>query len=249
MDDIRISGHLNFEIIEPGFVQVKRDFNHFYAYKNGKPAYSFIFVQKGEINYHFIPLKKKVLLEKNMGIFIPKNLPYNATYLQDSTQIKILTFDVKTTRALPYLNEPTPLSIPELPLLFTSISPQNMYSPLFLSSKIYELLHYLETTENSIPKKYQKLRPALLELKNEYFKNEKISYYADLCSMSESNFRKLFKEYTGHNPINYRNLIRISAVQSLLNTGETTISEAAYLVGFNNMSYFYQVYNKYKGGE
>ena len=88
--------------------------------------------------------------------------------------------------------------------------------------------------------------PALLELKQQYFKNEKISYYSELCDMSESNFRKLFKEYTGHTPISYRNLIRISAVQALLNTGETTISEAAYLVGFNNMSFFYEVYNKHK---
>ena len=107
-------------------------------------------------------------------------------------------------------------------------------------------MHYFEKTGNTIPQKYQKLLPALWELKQQYFKNEKISYYAELCSMSESNFRKLFKEYTGNNPITYRNLIRISAVQTLLNTGEATISEAAYLVGFNNMSFFYQVYNKYK---
>ena len=79
----------------------------------------------------------------------------------------------------------------------------------------------------------------------EYFKNEKISYYAQLCGMSESNFRKLFKEYTGKSPIEYRNLIRISAVKTLLNSSELTVSEAAYLVGFNNMSYFYEVYNKY----
>ena len=89
--------------------------------------------------------------------------------------------------------------------------------------------------------------PALLELKQQYFKNEKISYYAQLCSMSESNFRKLFKEYTGTSPITYRNLIRVSAVQSLLNTGEINVSEAAYLVGFNNMAFFYQTYHKHQG--
>ena len=246
MEDIRFSGHLSFEIVEPGFVQVERSANYRFSYKTGKAAYSFIFVQKGEMDYYFIPLKKHVRLEKNMGIFIPKNLPYTATYMQTSTQIKILTFDVVGNNVLPSLSKPISLSIPELSILFASISQHNLYSPLFLSSKIYELLHYIETTENVIPTKYQTLRPALMELKQQYFKNEKIAYYAQLCLMSESNFRKLFKEYTGHSPITYRNLIRISAVQTLLNTGETTISEAAYLVGFNNMSFFYQVYNKYK---
>ncbi len=246
MEDIRFNGHLNFEIVEPGFVQVERNENYSFLYKNGKPAYSFIFVQKGAMKYHFIPLKKYVYLEKNTGIFIPKNLPYKATYLQASTQIKILTFDIKGQGLLGGLDAPIHLKSSELALVFSSISRQNMYSPLFLSAKIYELFHHIETTENTPPKKYKKLAPALLELKHQYFKNEKISYYANLCSMSESNFRKLFKEYTGNTPITYRNLIRISAVQSLLNTGEMTISEAAYLVGFNNMSFFYEVYNKHQ---
>lgn len=246
MEDIRFSGHLNFEIVEPGFVQVERKENYTFLYKNGKPTYSFIFVQKGSMKYYFIPLKKYICLEKNTGIFIPKNLPYKATYLQDATKIKILTFDIKENGVLDRFNAPLCLKSPELALVFSSISKQNMYSSLFLSAKIYELFHHMETTENTLPKKYNKLAPALLELKHQYFKNEKISYYAELCSMSESNFRKLFKEYTGNTPVAYRNLIRISAVQSLLNTGEMTISEAAYLVGFNNMSFFYEVYNKHQ---
>lgn len=246
MEDIRFNGHLNFEIIEPGFVQVERKENYSFLYKNGKPAYSFIFIQKGSMKYNFMPLKQTIYLEKNTGIFIPKNLPYKATYLQDGTKIKILTFDIKENNLLGNLDAPLRLNSPEFSLVFSSISRQNLYSPLFLSAKIYELFYHMETMENALPKKYNKLAPALLELKNEYFKNEKISYYAELCSMSESNFRKLFKEYTGHTPITYRNLIRISAVQSLLNTGEMTISEAAYLVGFNNMSFFYEVYNKHQ---
>jgi len=247
MEDIRFNGQLNFEIKDPGFLQVQRNAMYRYPFKNGKPAYSFIFVQKGEMLYHFLSSKKKILIEKNTCLFIPKNLPYEATYLQDSTQIELLTFDVKNDDFLANFSMPIPLKNPELILLFSSISPQNRHSPLFLSAKIYELLHYLDTTANSLPKKYQKLLPALLDLKQQYFKNEKISYYAQLCSMSESNFRKLFKEYTGTSPITYRNLIRVSAVQSLLNTGEINVSEAAYLVGFNNMAFFYQTYHKHQG--
>lgn len=246
MEDIRIYGNLDLEIKKPGFTQVTRA-NHFrYAYKNGKSLFSFVYVKKGTLQYYFNTLKKSICVEQGSSIFIPKGLPYQATYLQDDTTIKILTYDVKKSNPLTGISLPKLISNPEQTLVFSSISKQNMYSPLFLCSKIYELLHYLGSADNTIPNKYNKLLPALLDLQQQYFKNEKISYYAGLCSMSESNFRKLFKEYTGNNPITYRNLIRISAAAALLNTGEATISEAAYLVGFNNMSFFYQVYNKYK---
>ena len=65
-----------------------------------------------------------------------------------------------------------------------------------------------------------------------------------MCNMSESNFRRLFKEYTGHSLIEYRNLIRISEAKKMIESKEYTVAEAAYLTGFNNMSFFYDVYNK-----
>jgi AraC-like DNA-binding protein len=198
------------------------------------------------LRYDFTTLKKTILVEQGSGIVIPKNVPYHATYLFEDTKIKMLSFDMKGDSILKSFDKPCNVKSPEISLLFSSISPQNIHNSLFLSARIYELLYYLEQIDESVPKKYRKLSPALLDLKRQYFKNEKISYYAELCSMSESNFRKLFREYTGKSPIEYRNLIRISAVQALLNTGEATINEAAYLVGFNNMSFFYEVYNKYK---
>jgi hypothetical protein len=71
MEDIRFNGQLNFEIKEPGFVQVQRNAMYRYPFKNGKPTYSFIFVQKGEMLYHFLSSKKKILIEKNTCLFLP----------------------------------------------------------------------------------------------------------------------------------------------------------------------------------
>lgn len=244
MQDIRFDGHLNLAIQDPGFAQLTRQANHEFAYKNGKSLYSFIFVQHGELQYHFTTLKKYILIQKNDILFIPKGLPYETIYRKDDTQIKILTFDI-TANVLPAnFSAPAKINHSELVFTFSSVSQENMYSSLFLSSKIYELLHFLQNTEIGLRRKYEKLTPALQELKQQYFKNEKISYYADLCDMSESNFRKLFREYTGKSPIEYRNAIRIAAAKNLLKTGELTVSEAAYLVGFNNMSFFYEMYHK-----
>lgn len=245
MEDIRLYTYPHYEIKDLGYAQIERNAEYRFSFKSGKPQYSFIFVRAGAMRYRFPTLKKTLVLEKDSVLYIPKLLPYEATYLQDDTKIKILTFDMEYNADLVCLNEPIVTRTPDSTLVFSSISKQNMYSSLFLSSKIYELLYLITTTNNAIPKKYRALAPALTELQQQYFKNEKIVYYAKLCGMSESNFRKLFKEYTGKSPIEYRNLIRISAVKTLLNTSELTVSEAAYLVGFNNMSYFYEVYNKY----
>ncbi len=244
MQDIRFDGRLNLTIREPGFANLTRQANHEFTYKNGKKLYSFIFVQHGELLYQFNTLKTTILLHKNDVLFVPKNLPYTAIYRKDGTQIKILTFDMKGNNLSDNFSEPVKINNAELVFTFASVSQENMYSSLFLSAKIYELLHFLKNTELGLRRKYEKLSPALQELKQQYFKNEKISYYAALCNMSESNFRKLFREYTGKSPIEYRNSIRIAAVKNLLKTGELTVSEAAYLVGFNNMSFFYEVYNK-----
>ncbi|MBQ8446957.1 MAG: helix-turn-helix transcriptional regulator [Clostridia bacterium] len=244
MQDIRFDGRLHLKIQEPGFAHLTRKENHEFTFRRGKKLYSFIFVLHGEMEYHFNTLKTTIRLEKHDVLFIPKNLPYKAIYLKDATQIKILTFNMKTDALPANFSSPAKINNPELSFSFASVSPENMYSTLFLSAKIYELLHFLESAELGLRRKYEKLFPALQELKQQYFKNEKISYYATLCSMSESNFRKLFKEYTGKSPIEYRNSIRIAAVKNLLKTGELTVSEAAYLVGFNNMSFFYEVYNK-----
>ena len=244
MQDIRFDGHLNLTIENPGFANLTRKANHEYAFKNGKSLYSFIFVQHGELEYYFNTLKKKILLVKNDVLFVPKNLPYKATYCKDDTRIKILTFDIQGNNLSDNFSEPVKINDSELVFTFASVSQKNMYSSLFLSAKIYELLHFLKNAEFGLRRKYQKLFPALQELKQQYFKNEKISYYAALCEMSESNFRKLFREYTGKSPIEYRNSIRIAAAKNLLKTGELTVAESAYLVGFNNMSFFYELYNK-----
>ena len=71
-----------------------------------------------------------------------------------------------------------------------------------------------------------------------------MSHYAEMCNMSEANFRKLVKEYTGYSPIDYRNHIRITEVNRMLENGGVTVADAAYLAGFNNMSFFYTLYRK-----
>ena len=121
---------------------------------------------------------------------------------------------------------------------------KNSDNTFFLASVIYRILAELCAPQPETDKKYRKIIPALEALRDRYYENQKLSYYAELCGMSESNFRKLFREYTGSSPIEYRNSVRILQVKRMLDSGEYTVCEAAYTAGFNNISFFYEIYNK-----
>lgn len=245
MDDIRYSTDLNYELKDLGFVSVVRKENFVFPFLSGKGTHSFVFVERGQMEYYFPTLKRKIFVEKDGMLFIPKKLPYRATYLKDNTKAHILTFDFRSEQTPNKWAEPVLQSDAEISLIFRSVTPAKMANSLFLAAKIYELLYRVELYTTSIPQKYRKLLPAIKELQETYYKNEKITHYAQLCNMSEPNFRRLFKEYTGKSPVEYRNLIRIVNVKRLLASGEFKIAEAAYLVGFNNMSFFYEIYNKF----
>ena len=80
-----------------------------------------------------------------------------------------------------------------------------------------------------------------------WHENRTVSYYAELCNMSEMNFRRLFREYTGMSPIEYRNDIRLTNARNKLQSGEYNVSEAAEICGFSNLSFFIRLYKKKYG--
>lgn len=119
--------------------------------------------------------------------------------------------------------------------------------PFYYVSCLYNLLWQIDESYSVIPAKYKKLRAALSEIAEYWYKNETVAYYAELCSMSEVNFRRLFKEYTGLSPIDYRNDIRLSNAKSKLKSGEYNVSEVAELCGFSNLSFFIRLYKEKYG--
>jgi len=62
--------------------------------------------------------------------------------------------------------------------------------------------------------------------------------------MSEVNFRRLFREYTGMSPIDYRNDLRLKNARAMLASGEYNVTEAAEASGFSNLPFFIRLYKK-----
>ena len=244
MEDIRFDGKLERKIDNIGFINVLRSAGYSFEFKSGKPLYSLILVESGELEYRFINSGENIRIKKGQLLYIPKLLPYRAEYLKDGTKVKALTFDISSDTLPDFYAYPAKFVYTEILTVFSGISTQNTRNTLYLSAKIYELLYLLESDTRNVPKKYQKILPAITEINRKYFENQKLSYYSDMCNMSESNFRKLFREYTGKSPVEYRNNIRLFEVKKMIASGEFTVAEAAYTAGFNNMSFFYKIYGK-----
>ncbi len=65
-----------------------------------------------------------------------------------------------------------------------------------------------------------------------------IQQVAEDLGVSYSNFRKLFKEYTGLSPATYQQELRLQRAKELLTTTDYSIKEIAYRLNFESPDYF-----------
>ena len=242
----------NFAVENISIVNVSRPQNYKHSYRGGRTNHGFIYIVRGEMCDTFLNgTPYDIRAKEGELIFIPKGSSYIGTYLEDNTEIKIVQFDLKSGSLPDYLSTPRKLDLPNAKKLIDGFfEPSNnpSYShPFYYLSCLYELLWQIDKYCTRIPTKYKKLKPALKDISANYSKNESVEYYAKLCDMSEVNFRRLFREYTGTSPINYRNDVRLAHARICLQSGEYNVSEAAEESGFSNLSFFIRLYKKKYG--
>ena len=74
-----------------------------------------------------------------------------------------------------------------------------------------------------------------------------ISRLADMAGVSETYFRREFREYFGTSPGAYLKKIRLENARLLLSTGYYTVSEIAVRCGFQSLSYFSYEFHRLTG--
>lgn len=228
---------------------VSRPKNYQHSFRNGRNKHGFIYVVSGQMYYDFYnETEENLYVSAGELLFVPKNSIYTGNYREDNTKIEIVQFDIAEGELPEYLSAPVIIEIPQagecMKSFFRYIENHLPDHPFYYLSCLYSLLWQIDENYSKIPKKFKKLQPALAELSEYWNKNEEVAYYAALCDMSEVNFRRLFREYTGTSPIAYRNDIRLTNAKSKLQSGEYNVSEAAEICGFTNLSYFIRLYKK-----
>ena len=67
-----------------------------------------------------------------------------------------------------------------------------------------------------------------------------------LC-MGYSNFRRIFKEYTGFSPAKYIQEVRIGKVKEALTNSSVPVKQVAFSMGYENEDYFFTAFRRLTG--
>lgn len=242
----------NFSVENIQVINVIRGKSHINFFREGRANHGFIYVVRGAIRCDFSGnTPESIPVTSGEVLFVPRGTVYSTTYTAEETEIKIVQFDLISGELPHYLTTPLKPALPNAGELVEAFwKPPDSYAfghPFYSLSCFYDLMWQLDLSQSRIPSRYKKLQPALMALSADFSHNQPIGYYAALCSISEPTFRRLFREYTGLSPVEYRNDLRLGAARMKLQSGEYNVSEAAESSGFSNLSFFIRLYKKKYG--
>ena len=101
---------------------------------------------------------------------------------------------------------------------------------------MYSLERNIELNKNQ--QQVDMVGKARLRIRESLESDVTIQKIAEELGVSYSNFRKLFKEYTGLSPATYQQELRLLRAKELLSTTELSIKEIAYRLNFESPDYF-----------
>ena len=115
------------------------------------------------------------------------------------------------------------------------------YEPFFL----IDIIKLVDTALNLYlpPDKRKIIEPVISYITNHYNENLSLKILSDIAGVSNTYLNKLFKEYTNVSPINYLINVRLSKAKEFIEDGYS-VSDAATLSGFNDVSYFSNMFKK-----
>ena len=105
-----------------------------------------------------------------------------------------------------------------------------------LIGKMYSLERNIELGKNQT--QVNMVGKARLRIRESLESSLTIQEVAEELGVSYSNFRKLFKEYTGLSPATYQQELRLLRAKELLTTTDLSIKEIAYRLNFESPDYF-----------
>lgn len=104
-----------------------------------------------------------------------------------------------------------------------------------------------EIDDKQFSKNDIRIQEAMEYIVKNYNRNITLKECADNCFMGESNFTKVFHNIVGVNFKTYVNSVRIEKACELLVNSDLTITQISETVGFDNSSYFANVFKKTLG--
>ena len=116
-----------------------------------------------------------------------------------------------------------------------------------LMIEIHRLTHDSSQTQIQYKSGYNKILPAISYLSTHFNEEIRSKQLADICFLSETHFRRIFKACTGLSPLDYLYQIRISSAKALLKSNTLSILEICYGIGYSSQTSFNKHFKHYTG--
>lgn len=156
-----------------------------------------------------------------------------------------------------YLDDSNPIKSELEPLInnLTDINwPDGNKNELLIKARLLEIMHIIKNhckkvqgDEKNANEVNRKIKKSLIYLETNYHENITIAQIAKVSNFSESYFSKLFRQLTGSSFTRYLKDYRLERAAQMLRNSDSRVSNVAFLVGFNNLSYFTRAFKtKYK---
>ena len=199
-----------------------------------------------------------ITCEKNQVAFMSKSIEYNVRFFdtsEDKTDCIVFHFQLKDANGEEFTPTLTPTICIKsvdaaLALSMETAAKEfnkNVVCVPMITSVIYQLLSLAcqRQRKRVVAKRFKYISEGieLMESNSDKSLNE----IAEICGVSEGYFRKLFKEYSGENPIDFRQKHRIERAKALLVLDNHSIAEIAEELNFSDIYHFSKAFKKFTG--
>ena len=196
--------------------------------------------------------------EKNQVAFMSKDIEYTVEFFDtapNQDDSVVIHFQLKNTLG----EEISPTLSPQI--CIKSVSPalaltietaadefnKNIICIPIITSTIYQILGLAcqRQRKRVVSHKFKYISEGIELMENNSDKT--LNEIAQICGVSEGYFRKLFREYSGENPIEFRQKYRIEKAKQLLLLDTLTIGEIAEELNFSDIYHFSKTFKKITG--
>lgn len=200
----------------------------------------------------------EILAEKNQIAYMAKGLEYTVHFYDtapdrdDSVVFHFQLTDNKEDDITPTLSPKICIKSVDATLAFAMDGAaaefnKNVVCLPIITAVIYQLLGAAcqRQRQRIVSHKYQYIREGIELMENNSDKT--LAEIAQICGVSEGYFRKLFREYSGENPIDFRQKHRIEKAKQLLLLDTHSIGEIAEELHFSDIYHFSKTFKKFTG--
>jgi AraC-like DNA-binding protein len=124
-------------------------------------------------------------------------------------------------------------------LIYSAKVLHNLLAELFFNNRAFSPI--MRTS------RFRSLEPTLTFLYENLHQSVSLAEMAKHAELSESHFSRLFKEQTGHSPINYFIYLKMQHACSMLTLTQLSVKEISESMGYNDAYYFSRLFKKFIG--